>query len=166
MLIDGLDDIFGSYVLNAQPSSDFSYEGAMNKLANLELSADEGSNIIFTTPGDELATDPYGNGDYGLTGRQGRLLRLAGWIDLDSKLTVCFGAFIYISANHYIGRMCWSRTWIPSQTKICRLPSQRSSCTVRLPSPHNRNVYAFRHDVRQCRYSGISPDYTIRKPPQ
>jgi hypothetical protein len=28
-------------------------------------------------------------GEHGGTGRQGRLMRLAGWIDLDSSLTVC-----------------------------------------------------------------------------
>jgi DNA mismatch repair protein MSH5 len=87
----GIDDIFGSYVLNAQPSGDFSYEAAKNKLVNLELSAYEASNIIFTTPVDELAGDPYGHGDHGGMGRQGRLMRLAGRVDLDSRLTVCFG---------------------------------------------------------------------------
>lgn len=28
-------------------------------------------------------------GGHGGNGRQGRLMRLAGWIDLDSRLTVC-----------------------------------------------------------------------------
>jgi DNA mismatch repair protein MSH5 len=84
-----LDDIFGSYVLDSRPSSEFHYENAKNKLVNLELSADEVPTIIFTTPGDELI-GKAANGQVELAGlgRQGRLMRLAGWIDLDSRLTV------------------------------------------------------------------------------
>lgn len=83
-----LDDIFGAYILNAQPSGDFNYEAAKNKLVNLELNADEDPNIIFTTPEDNLAGDQVG------MGRQRRLMRLAGSVDLDSRLTVCFRPFI------------------------------------------------------------------------
>lgn len=56
---------------------------------NLELIAGEVPNIIFTTPGDEL-TGNAANGQVELAGlgRQGRLMRLAGCIDLDSRLTV------------------------------------------------------------------------------
>lgn len=84
-----LDDIFGSYILDSRPSSEFHHENAKNKLVNLELSADEVPNIIFTTPGDEL-TGKVAQGQLELAGlgRQGRLMRLAGWIDLDSRLTV------------------------------------------------------------------------------
>ena len=115
-----LDDIFGSYVLNALPSGEFSYEAAKNKLVNLELSTDEAPNIIFTAPGDELAGDPYGQGDQGCMGRQGRLMRLASSIDLNSRLTVCFSLCPECKhANHYLGRVCWSHTWIPSKTQIC-----------------------------------------------
>lgn len=56
-------------------------------LINLELDADEAPKMIFTTPADAPAGGvPYeGNGSMG---RQGKLLRLAGCIDLDSKVTV------------------------------------------------------------------------------
>jgi DNA mismatch repair protein MSH5 len=84
-----LDDIFGSYNLDSRPSSEFHYENAKNKLVKLELSADEVPNIIFTTPGDELTGKaPQGQVDLAGLGRQGRLMRLSSWIDLDSRLTV------------------------------------------------------------------------------
>jgi DNA mismatch repair protein MSH5 len=79
-----LDDIFGSYVLNARPSGDFNYEAAINKLVNLDLNADYAPKIVFRTPEDDLVSDQVS------MSRQGRLMRLAGWIDLDSRLTVCF----------------------------------------------------------------------------
>jgi hypothetical protein len=97
-----LDDIFGSYVLDSRPSSEFHYENAKNKLLNLELSSDKVPNIIFTTPENEL-TGKAANGQVELAGlgRQGRLMRLAGWIDLDSRLTVRppAGLSISISTN-------------------------------------------------------------------
>ncbi|KUJ20542.1 uncharacterized protein LY89DRAFT_578807 [Mollisia scopiformis] len=95
---DEANDIFGSYILNSRTAGDFNEEKAKNMLINLELTADEAPNIIFTTPADEAAGGmPYE--DNGVMGRQGRLLRLAGWIDLDSKVTLgCAGAILnYIS---------------------------------------------------------------------
>jgi DNA mismatch repair protein MSH5 len=70
------------------PASEFSYEGAKNRLVSkLDLTIDDAPKIAFTTPGDEFGGGSYAPGTDGL-GRQGRLMRLAGWIDLDSKLTV------------------------------------------------------------------------------
>jgi DNA mismatch repair protein MSH5 len=80
-----IDDIYG-YVLDSRPSSEFHYEAAKNKLVNLQLDDNETPRIIFTTPGDDLMGDAQA--DQVCTGRQGRLMRLAGWIDLDSKLSV------------------------------------------------------------------------------
>ena len=81
-LLNELDDVFGSYILDARPSSDFNYEAAKNKLTNLELKLGALPDIAIVTPGDGFV------GDGGSAGRQGRLLRLAGNVDLDSKLTV------------------------------------------------------------------------------
>lgn len=84
------DDVFGSYILDSRASVEFNDAKAKDKLINLELSADEALNITFTTSGDDavrgLAHDDRTSGSMG---RQGRLLRLASWIDLDSKVTVC-----------------------------------------------------------------------------
>lgn len=94
------DDVFGSYILDSRPSSEFNYENAKNKLVNLELSVDETPNIIFTTPGDDL-TGKAGEGQIALAGlgRQGRLMRLAGWIDLESRLTVRYSPCLDVSAD-------------------------------------------------------------------
>lgn len=81
----GIDDISG-YVLDSRPSSEFLYDAARNKLINLELRGSEMPSMAFTTPGDDLLLDPQARH---ATGQQGKLMRLARWIDLDSKLTVC-----------------------------------------------------------------------------
>lgn len=79
-----LDDIFGSYILDARPSSEFHYYGAQSKLISLELLADD--EFAFTTPDIALLGD--GQDGEGGSRRQARLMRLAGLIDLDSRLTV------------------------------------------------------------------------------
>lgn len=79
--------MFGSYILDSQPSSDFRVDQAKNKLVGLELGADQSPNVVFAIPGEDMAGEAI-RGEHGGTGRQGRLMRLAGWIDLDSSLTV------------------------------------------------------------------------------
>ena len=73
-------------MLDSRPSSEFSYESGKAKLANLELNSDAPPDIVFTTPDDECSGGSEGN--IGVMGRQGKLMRLAGWVDLDSRLTV------------------------------------------------------------------------------
>jgi DNA mismatch repair protein MSH5 len=85
-----LDSIFGSYVLDSRPSAEFQFEAAKNKLINLDIASEHGPEIVFATPSDDLISNGvYGQGhnDSGV-GRQGKLMRLAGWMDLDSRLTV------------------------------------------------------------------------------
>ena len=48
----------------------------------------------------------YHHGDQVGIGRQGRLMRLAGWIDIDSRLTVWFGMF-----TMYYTDCCWISRW-------------------------------------------------------
>jgi len=70
------------YLLEVRPSPEFSYEGAKNKLVNLNLSSNGGPDIHFIVPGDVLADDDGG------ARHQEHLLRLATWIDIESCLTV------------------------------------------------------------------------------
>lgn len=49
-------------------------------LLALDLNGDQGPNITFRTSHDNVVEDAVG--------QQGRLVRLAGWIDLDSELAV------------------------------------------------------------------------------
>lgn len=84
-----LDDDLGSYVLVTRPAADFKYEAAKDKLVNMHLGVDNVPDIVFRTPDDGLSVEDD------LAGHQGRILRLAGWIDLDSWLTVgCAGALL------------------------------------------------------------------------
>lgn len=94
------------YVLAVRPSAEFAYEAAKNKLYNLRIGAPDGPQVTFVVPGDVIAGDEDGfGGDEDYPGRQGQLLRLSGWIDLDSHLTVgCAGAVLsYIQRRRASG---------------------------------------------------------------
>ncbi|OBT79203.1 hypothetical protein VF21_01764 [Pseudogymnoascus sp. 05NY08] len=99
---DNPDAIFGAYVLDSRPSAEFQYEPAKSKLVNYDLSGSNGPRMQFSTPGDELMgnmgymQDPE---EYEAAGHQGRLLRLAGCIDLESRVSIgCAGAVLsYLS---------------------------------------------------------------------
>ncbi|PSN73019.1 hypothetical protein BS50DRAFT_653326 [Corynespora cassiicola Philippines] len=82
------------FVLEIRPTSEYSYDGAKGKLANLRLDEVDGTQTTLVNPGDVVPVEDFdGNEDAG--SRQGRLLRLAGRIDLDSRLTVgCAGALL------------------------------------------------------------------------
>lgn len=83
-----IDDVLGSYALEYRPASDFSFEHAKNRLVNLVLDQEKESDIFFTTP-EDLLGNPVGDQiNMQSMGRQGRLLRLSGRIDLESKVTV------------------------------------------------------------------------------
>lgn len=84
------------YLLECRPNSEFGYESARNKLVNLRIGQPDGPNVTFVVPGDILGHEhDCMGGDAGFAGRQGQLLRLAGWINLESRLTVgCAGAVL------------------------------------------------------------------------
>jgi DNA mismatch repair protein MSH5 len=89
------------YIIESRPSPEFSYEAGKTKLVNLNLSTDGGPEVLFITPGYDDACETYGGAnEAGLTGRQGKLLRLSAWIDMESRLSVgCAGALLT-----YVGR--------------------------------------------------------------
>ena len=79
-----------------RPSPEFGYESGKNKLINLRIGSDVGPRVTFITPDDVDAYNDYGGGgEADFVGRQGQLLRLSGWIDVESRLTVgCAGAVL------------------------------------------------------------------------
>ncbi|KAF2145739.1 uncharacterized protein K452DRAFT_244048, partial [Aplosporella prunicola CBS 121167] len=93
--VDGAYDQFAlPYILEMRPSSEYSYETAKNKLVNLRNASDQGPQITFTIPGDVHAADNTGTDDDN-SGRQEHLLKLSGWINIDSRITVgCAGAVL------------------------------------------------------------------------
>jgi DNA mismatch repair protein MSH5 len=84
------------YLLQSRPNAEFGYDSAKNKLVGLNIGQPGGPTLNYTVPGDVITQNDGGqNGNQHLSGRQGALLRLAGWINMDSKLTVgCAGAVL------------------------------------------------------------------------
>ena len=85
--------MFGSYVLDSRPSAEFQYEAAKGKLKNLgpSFDSDQVHKMQFCVPGDDLHvnSDQIQDHDNQETkGHQGRLLRLAGSFDLESRVSV------------------------------------------------------------------------------
>lgn len=71
-----------------RPSGEFNYDSSKSKLANLRLDSDEGPRITLTIPGDVIGADGYEMHDEN-SGRHEHLLLLAGWVDVESRVTVC-----------------------------------------------------------------------------
>ncbi|KAL8732568.1 MAG: hypothetical protein Q9181_003910 [Wetmoreana brouardii] len=90
------DELAAPYLLEVRPSPEFGYEAGKAKLSNIRLSNAIAHYVAFFTPGDaESYQDYVDSNEPGCTGRQGKLLRLAGRINLESRLTVgCAGAVL------------------------------------------------------------------------
>jgi DNA mismatch repair protein MSH5 len=74
--------------ISFRPNVEFAYESARNKLISIKVGHAEGSRLILQTPDD---TD----GVPAEQQRQGNLLRLASYIQIDSRVTVgCAGAVL------------------------------------------------------------------------
>ncbi|KAL2059622.1 hypothetical protein ABVK25_000915 [Lepraria finkii] len=84
------------FILEYRPSTEFNYEAGKDKLVNLHLFSDGGPEVSFVTPGVNDSFNDYGDGnEVGCTDRQGKILRLSAWIDMESRLTVgCAGALL------------------------------------------------------------------------
>jgi hypothetical protein len=76
------------YTLEVRPTAEFKYEAGKNKLVNLRLDQEGGPTVTFTIPNDILGADDCDlRGE--IAGRQEHVFRLAGWIDIESRTTVC-----------------------------------------------------------------------------
>lgn len=84
------------YLLECRPPADFSYQSARNKLVDMHVGQNNGPTVTYVVPGDVLSRDDdYPADDDGSAGRQAQLLRLAGWINMDSRMGVgCVGALL------------------------------------------------------------------------
>lgn len=74
------------FLLEVRPPSEFYYDAARSKLVKLRLGEKHGTQVRFNVPG-EIAAGNHIDDD-NVAGQQGQLLRLAGWIDVDSRVTV------------------------------------------------------------------------------
>ena len=84
------------YQVDIRPSQDFAYEGTKTKLINLESTIARNDGTTLLVPGDAFTyDDEQDHENFGSTNRQGKLLRLASWIDLESRVSVgCVGAIL------------------------------------------------------------------------
>lgn len=74
------------FLLDIRPPSEFYYDTAKSKLMTLRLGEEDGAQVTFNVPGDRLV----GYDAEGAPGQQGQLLRLAGWVDTESRVTVSY----------------------------------------------------------------------------
>jgi DNA mismatch repair protein MSH5 len=84
------------YRVDYRPNLEFSYEGAKNKLVNLQSIPKGEEGVRFLIPGDSPTYDNgQGHDEVGSTSRQGKLSRISGWINLDSRVSLgCVGAVL------------------------------------------------------------------------
>ena len=98
------------YLVEVRPSQEFAYEGGKRKLVDIPMENDYGSQVAFLTPGEDGSYKFREQGDeVGFSNRQGKLLRLCAWINLESRLSIgCAGAVLtYLSrrrAAEYLPR--------------------------------------------------------------
>lgn len=82
------------YIMELRPSSEFNYEAGKNKLINVPVATHD-DHPSFIIPGNSNYEGYDERYQTGFTGRQGKLLRLSGRIDLESRLSVgCAGAVL------------------------------------------------------------------------
>lgn len=72
------------FLLDLRPSSEFYYDSARSKLMSLNIAEDDGPSFSLSVPGEY----PFGHNETGAQGQQCQLLRLAGWVDIESRVTV------------------------------------------------------------------------------
>jgi DNA mismatch repair protein MSH5 len=84
------------YRMDYRPNSEFNYEGAKDKLVNLQSILVGGEGVRLLIPGDSLTYDDgQGHDEFGSTSHQGKLLRISGWINFDSRVSLgCVGAVL------------------------------------------------------------------------
>lgn len=84
------------YQSDVRPSQEFAYEGAKTKLTSLGTINARNHEIAFLVPGDpSTVEDEQDHQNFGSTNRQGKLLRLSGWIDLGNRIGIgCMGAVL------------------------------------------------------------------------
>jgi hypothetical protein len=151
------------FLLEVRPPSEFHYDTAKGKLINLHLGEEGGTRVTFNVPG-ELGANNHLSEENG-TGQQGQLLRLAGWVDIESRVTVSIRPRRHAtSADKFIGWLCWSAHFISSATTCCCIPTWRPGCTSDVPRLDTGDVQFARNYVYEYRYPPLIADPRGRVP--
>ncbi|KAK4507319.1 hypothetical protein PRZ48_001054 [Zasmidium cellare] len=81
------------YLLECRPPADFAYQAARDKLVEQRIGQQDGPAVSYVVPGEVLARDEGDEADG--DGPTGQLMRLHGWINMDSKMSIgCVGALL------------------------------------------------------------------------
>lgn len=127
------------YLLEIRPSSEFNYQAASSKLVNLNIGSASTPLMSFVTPADVIVANDFGD-DEAFGGHQGQLLKLAGWVDVDSKLSVSglFAAFIVQAKRQgWLRRRCCN---VPPKTKSASILARGCSGAALFPHCQSRHV--------------------------
>ncbi|KAI0966931.1 putative MSH5 protein [Xylaria arbuscula] len=81
--INGNQEFPGAYILRNLNSADFRYEMGKNKLADLNLGVDNPQSMLYNTVADNDVLEDQGQGC-----RQGQLMLLSTFVNLDSQLSI------------------------------------------------------------------------------
>lgn len=115
---------------------------------SLDLDALGSCTVRFTTVVEE--EEDVGAGDQSYAQGHARLMRLATWIDLDSRISVSSNdPWCYLSLI-MIGRLCWGSPQRCSTQKSRGLPAKRFGFGICVPGPLDRDVHTFELIVHQC----------------
>lgn len=109
------------FLLDTRPPSEFYYDAAKNKLMTLRLGEDDGAQVSFNVPGDHLG----GCDNEGVHGQQSQLLRLACWVDMESRTTVSRRLVSHRVLTHASGWMRRSSSIIPTAQTCCCVSAWR-----------------------------------------
>ncbi|KAI9796475.1 MAG: MutS protein msh5 [Piccolia ochrophora] len=84
------------YILEIRPSAEFAFETAKEKLISLRLMTSKGKSIGVSMSDESDDIIPTGDARRtGEGGQQIQMLRLSGWVDMDSSITIgCAGAVL------------------------------------------------------------------------
>ena len=78
------------YILEFRPAAEFAYESGKSKIANLRIGDEDGTQISFVVPGsfDDSFDEFDHSQEHSISGQQTQLMRLSGWVNVESRLTV------------------------------------------------------------------------------
>lgn len=109
------------FLLEVRPPNEFHYDSAKAKIASLRLDETESSQLRFNGSGEFPSNKAEGET---ALGQQGQILRIAGSIDLDSRVTVSYPYSIYY-------RSLTKRGWVCRRTNFVLTTSTRNGISSR-----------------------------------
>jgi hypothetical protein len=120
---------------------------------NLRLGEEDGTRVNFNVPGELSAVDHSNENNVG--GQQGQLLRLAGWVDIDSRVTVSPVLLLFGTYSRNSGWLCGRAHLIPPTPARCYVPPGRPCCSLDVPCIDIGDVQPSRNHVCECQHTPL-----------